>query len=114
MRDTTADYVITDSPILTGLAYGGFAFSESFEHFVLDLHHHFDNINILVVPDIDIKHQQFGRSQTADEAALKRAEVKNLLDSRGIPYLTVVNKHGFDTAVELVKDIVVPYVLKQG
>lgn len=110
LRDTTVDFVVTDSPILTGLAYGGFACGPSFSSYVVDLHNCFDNINILVVPDTDIQHQQFGRSQTADEAYLKRAEVKELLDTRNIPYLRVVNSHGFDNAVELVKSVIVPHI----
>ena len=60
------DYVITDSPIILSCIYAKKDLPESFEKLVLDMWHRDDN-EIFYVNRVK-KYQEYGRSQTYDQA----------------------------------------------
>lgn len=63
----------------------------------------FNNINILLVRNEELQYQQYGRSQTLDEAIDLDGKIKNLLLSRKVPFIEY--KVGYDSVHALVPSI---------
>ena len=85
------DYVIHDSPFIMGLAYlnkNDSAFpNKAFENFVKELYSNYNNLNIFIERNDSHKYQEYGRSQSYEEACQKDSEILNLLDDLSIPYI---------------------------
>jgi hypothetical protein len=78
------DYVITDSPLMIGLAYVPEDYFSSYEPFLLDLFNSYDNINYFlrrVKP-----YNQIGRNQTEDEATLISDKIQSILEREKIDF----------------------------
>jgi tRNA uridine 5-carbamoylmethylation protein Kti12 len=91
------DVVISDSPILLGLAYAE-SYPECFKQTVYWAFNQYNNINFLInrVKPYNPK----GRNQTPEESAQKHEVIKDLLYSFDVPYLEIDgNEYGLDTIV---------------
>jgi hypothetical protein len=90
------DYIILDSPLLLSLLYkNGYTgnypaqfYGESFDHMVLDLFNHYDNINIFLErPEKEF--QVEGRFQDQDESLMLDNKLKDILYMYNIPYHSI-------------------------
>jgi len=101
------DYAITDSPLLTGIFYGGFGTGLNWELSVVEQFNLFTNLNILLVRSPqDHKYNPKGRTQTEEEAKEIDKKAENLLKNYNIPYhKVVVYKDGIhvEEILELIK-----------
>lgn len=85
------DYVITDSALLLSLIYNSESSGYNTEVFmgtVLSVYHNYDNINIFIDRK-DTGYQEYGRSQTLEEAKDIDNRVRDMLDNLHISYNTV-------------------------
>lgn len=73
--DGQAKWVITDSPLPTGIAYMGDAWKPGLEHLTWEVFDHYVNYNILLTPG-DFPYEQAGRNQDQKEAMI----LGNVLD----------------------------------
>lgn len=81
------DYVITDSPVILGVAYSDPDYLPSLERTIVEAHSRYDNLNFFVKRTKD--YIQVGRSQTRDQAVEKDEQIKAILDKYKLPYLEV-------------------------
>mgnify|MGYP006281470021 CR=1 FL=1 len=83
------DYVVTDSPILLGLAYTPEDYyPHYFSKFIHEVWNSYDNINIV----LERRHEtytQTGRKENYEEAVIKDKMMINLLDENGNSYRTM-------------------------
>jgi len=99
------DVVVTDSPILLALAYGGQGYPvASFERFVLDQHHMWRSLNFLIRRHPNKDYHSAGRNQTADEAEALDSRIRGLLDGQEVPYVESYGPpEGADKIVSVVR-----------
>lgn len=82
------EFVITDSPILMGIAYMSPDFPmPSLRKVVAEAHFNYDSINILLKRTG--KYQEEGRNQTAEEALEKDQQIEQLLIDNCVEYFTL-------------------------
>jgi hypothetical protein len=103
---SAVDYLIHDSPFILGLAY----ISEDnhlpinlFEQLVIELFTSYDNINILLIRNVDIKFQQTGRLTDANDSMAKDVEIKQILDKHNIQYHELIVN---DNIIKDIMDII--------
>lgn len=82
------DLIITDSPIIMGLAYVPDDYFKHFQALVSDVWHSYHNINFFIDRK-DRKYNPIGRNQTYDEAKSLDSVVENLLKTNHIDYKVV-------------------------
>lgn len=87
------DYIITDAPFVLGLLYKSENYVSSFDPFVMDLWHQYNNICFYLKRG-DIEYQETGRNQSMLEAIELDKSLKNLLDTIQIDYTTVNTING--------------------
>ena len=81
------DYVITDSPILLGLAYTPEDYyPHYFNKFIHEVWNSYDNINIVLQRESKT-YTEAGRNQTYEEALSKDRKMIDLLDENGNKYI---------------------------
>jgi len=96
--DGKVDVIITDSPILLSLLYGK-DLSAAFKTNVRETHDEFYNLNIFL--ERKKPYHAKGRLQTADEAKGLDVELKEILESEGVPYVVFPgSKESIDAMVE--------------
>jgi len=84
------DYVITDSPILLGLAYTPEDYyPHYFSKFIHEVWNSYNNINIVLIRELQKKYEAQGRNQACKEAVLKDIKMVNLLEENGNKYISV-------------------------
>jgi len=86
------DYILTDSPFCLGIAYlngDKYLPKEKYTDFVISLYESFENINIFINRNNSYKYQEFGRSQSLEEAITKDNEIKKLLNKYNVKYIDV-------------------------
>ena len=81
MKDV--DIVITDSPLLNSIIYGGAQFGQSAEDFYHDVSASFDNLYFFLRSTRD--YVAFGRMPDKEGAEAKGTELLQLMQSYGIP-----------------------------
>lgn len=82
------DVLITDSPILLGLAYMPIDFNmPSLRNVIKEAYSNYDNVDIFLVRKK--AYNPKGRNQTEDEAKLLDGKINTLLDDNKIPYITM-------------------------
>lgn len=81
------DYVITDSPVILGVAYSEKDYLPALETTILQAHNRYENLNFFVRRSKD--YVRVGRSQTKDEAVQKDNEIKTILEKYSVPFLEV-------------------------
>ena len=81
------DYVITDSPILLGLAYTpSNYYPQYFSKFIHEVWNSYTNINIVLKRDTE-KYIEAGRNQKYEEALVKDRLMVTLLEGNGDKYM---------------------------
>ena len=100
------DIVIHDSPFIMGMSYvQDVPYKESFKEFTLDLFGTYNNINIFLERDVEVhKYQDYGRSQTLEEAITKDEEIRDFLMDNQIEYSTVrVSANSVEDIVDIIR-----------
>lgn len=95
------DWVITDSPILLSAVYQKNRYPDSFRKSVVDIFRGFDNINIaLDMPQRDtVGADDPGRVHNVFESACIDFEIKDLLRSLNIPFITFETNREVSTRI---------------
>lgn len=78
--DGKVDVIVTDSPLLLGFVYGHD--SQNFRDLVLEEHHKFNNMNIVLNREHEF--QQVGRNQNEEEAIAIDRQIDNILEDNQI------------------------------
>lgn len=79
IKQDKVDYLVSDSPLILGLAYCNETVSKHLKDYIKEKHKSFDNVNIFlqrVKP-----YQQYGREQSEQEAREKDIEIEQMLIS---------------------------------
>lgn len=88
------DVIVTDSPILLGIAYQGHGCTPSFAPWLLEVYNQFRNVSFVLTRNTDAHpYNPKGRRQTEDEAIAKDAEIKALLEEMSVPFTEIVVDH---------------------
>ena len=106
------DYAIVDSPLLLSLHYfqdNGYYDEKLFKDFVLDTYNRYNrynNLNIFLQRNIEEHpYQEYGRSQTLDEAIEIDKSIKDILESVNADYKTIlVSSNTVKDILKLIKD----------
>ena len=84
------DFALVDSPVLLGIAYGGFGATPEWAQATLSHFHLFENLNIFISRNLDTHpYKTAGRNQTVDEAIEKDQEILAMLKDKNIPYFRI-------------------------
>lgn len=83
------DWVVTDSPILLGLMYMPKDYFKTFEPFVMEVWHSYENESFLLGRDFE--YRAVGRNQNADEALGIDKDLYEFITRRQIPYTPIIN-----------------------
>ena len=95
LKSHDLDYVVTDSPILLGIAYRPDDYIKSFDNFLLDLYNSYNNFNVLV--NRCTKFEEIGRKHNIDESIALDSKIKNILDNNNLMYTSVTgNDEGLE------------------
>ncbi len=103
------EVVITDSPLLQGLAYGGKFVDDSFKQWIVNTHNNMNTLDIFLQRDIQAHpYEEAGRSQSLDEAITLDAKIYKLLEDnqdlkKPIHRVIVDNGNYINTIESLVK-----------
>lgn len=103
------DYAIVDSPLLLSQHYyqdNGDYSEQLFKDFVLDTYNRYNNFNIFLQRNIDEHpYQQYGRSQTLDEAIEIDNSIKKILQDTNSEYKTIdVSKYAVELILRRIDD----------
>lgn len=97
------DYIITDSPLLMSTAYTD---DNELKDFVYYTFSKYQNINIFLQRTDHHPYQEYGRSQTLDEAISKDIEIKKILVDRGVDFTEIgVSLISVEDILKLIKEI---------
>ena len=102
------DYAIVDSPLLLSQHYfedNGDYSEKLFKDFVLDTYNKYDNLNVFLKRNIEEHpYQQYGRSQTLEEAIEIDNSIKNILEEVKADYKSIlVSKSTVKDIFKLIK-----------
>jgi len=100
------DYVIHDSPFVTGMAYVSEQLIpvKEYESLVLALYNRYQHINIFLRRNLEEhKYQSYGRNQSLDESLIKDTLIKTWLEDNHIPFYEV--QMGKTSVQEIIKII---------
>jgi hypothetical protein len=83
------DYIVTDSPFIMGVTYitDDCSFKQEIIDLSLAMNNSYKTLNFFL--ERNHEYQEYGRSQSAEEADEKSKEIKRFLDKSGIKYTTV-------------------------
>lgn len=97
MLQDDVDVIISDSPIIMGLAYVPTFYPQSFHKTVSWAFHQYNNVNFLLnrVKPYNPK----GRNQTIEESNKKQEEIRNLLHTWNVDYTEV---NGDDAGLDII------------
>lgn len=80
------DYVLTDSPVLMGIAYMvNTPYNATLRQLIADVFLSYNNVNIFI--NRSHAYQEIGRNQTADESNVLAEQIKELLREFNIPFI---------------------------
>lgn len=104
------DFVIHDSPFVMGLTYlaeDPHIPAEELKALSIAMYKTYDNVNIFLKRNIEEHpYQEYGRTQSLEQAQNKDREIKALLDDNNIPYYEVEVSTKTDKAIyKLLKKI---------
>lgn len=104
------DYVIHDSPFVMGLTYlaeDPHLPVNEFKALSVAMYKTYDNINIFLKRNVaEHPYQEYGRSQTLEQAEEKDREIRALLDDNNIPYYEITVSAKTDKDIyKLIKEI---------
>jgi adenylate kinase family enzyme len=86
------DYVVTDSPLLTGLAYVPEDYFESYKPLLLEIFNSYDNVNFFL--NRTKPYNPIGRNQTEDEATAISHKIRSILQKERIPFIEIDGNSG--------------------
>jgi len=86
------EFLIHDSPFVMGLTY-----LENDKHLPKDIYidlittmyNSYNNLNIFLKRSTDLEYQEYGRSQSLEEAKKKDNEILQMLDDNNIPFIEI-------------------------
>lgn len=100
------DYIIHDSPFIMGLVYlqdDTPLPKEIYEEFVITMFKNYNNLNVFLKRNLNNEYQEYGRSQSLDEAIEKDIQIKELLDRFGVKYVEIdSNSFTIETILSLI------------
>lgn len=104
------DYIIVDSPLLLSCYYylDNDDYSEKlFKELVIDTYNRYDNINIRLKRNNELHpYQQYGRTQSFDDALKIDTEVVNILNNYNVNYYEIrISEQSVDDVLDLIKNI---------
>lgn len=104
------EYVIHDSPFVMGLTYlakDPHLPEKEFKALSIAMYKTYDNINIFLKRNVEEHpYQEYGRSQSLEQAEEKDREIKALLDDNDIPYYEIEVSKKTDKAIyKLIKKV---------
>ena len=87
------DYIIHDSPFISGMMYADDELIpiKEFEELILAVYHRYNHINIFLTRNLNNEYQEYGRNQTLDESIQKDNEIKNWLNTHNIKFYEVLS-----------------------
>jgi len=94
------EIIITDSPILMGIAYTE---DEVFKDFLQYLHNKNENIEIFLERDLNKSYQDYGRHHTNGEALQKDREILDILNSRVDEFYVYSVENAVEDILKLLK-----------
>lgn len=101
------DVIISESPLLLSIVYdiitNGKDVNSSFRKMVIEEHDKFDNMNYVLTRPNDRPYQEFGRTQTKDQAKGVDKLVMDVLEENKIDYTVLPSTH--DTVMKIVEDV---------
>lgn len=83
------DILIHDSPFIMGINYAqddGYLPIDKFKELALQLFNNYNNINIFLQRNPQVKYQQLGRNQSLQEAIEMDVKIQNFLNTNDIPF----------------------------
>lgn len=83
------DILIHDSPFIMGINYvqdDGYLPIDKFKELALQLFNNYNNINIFLQRNSQVKYQQLGRNQSLQEAIEMDVKIQNFLNINDIPF----------------------------
>lgn len=86
------EYVIHDSPFVMGLSYlmdDEHVPKDIYTSLITTMYNSYNNINIFLERAEDLTYQEYGRSQSLEQAIEKDEQIKQILQDNGIEYITV-------------------------
>ena len=87
------DFLIHDSPFVMGLSYlveDPHVPKDIYADLITTMFKSYNNINIFLERNVDeLTYQEYGRSQSLEQAIEKDAEIKKILNDNDIPFITV-------------------------
>lgn len=96
------DYVLTDSPVLMGIAYMvDTPYHDTLRQLIADVFLSYNNVNVFITRSH--AYQQIGRNQNEDEADEKARQIKELLNEFNVPYVEIQSS---DATPEMLLNIV--------
>ncbi len=84
------EYLIHDSPFIMGLVYladDKHLPKDIYTDLIHSMYNSYNNLNIFITRSDQHTYQEYGRSQTIDEAINKDKEIKDILISLNIPFI---------------------------
>ncbi len=105
MSSGQVDVIITDSPLLLGCIYRGNGCTKSFDDFILEVYHEFDNYNVFLKRDWSGRYLKVGRNQTKKQAKAVDESMRKFLDKHDIPFDEVLVK-GKSTVKNILPEII--------
>lgn len=101
----SVDIIVTDSPLLLGLAYTEKGYYPSFSPLVWEVFNSYNNLNFLLQPR-NIPFQQEGRFQNKEESKEKHKEIESLLDRLNVEYTPIINSPqlALDNVLSLIEE----------
>ncbi len=82
------DYVLTDSPIIMGIAYMvNTPYDATLRQLIAEVFKSYDNFNVFI--NRSHEYQNVGRNQTADESDILAEQIKELMKEFDIPFIEV-------------------------
>ena len=90
--ENQVEFLIHDSPFIMGLTYldnDPHLPKDKYIDLIAGMYNTYNNINIFIERNETHSYQEYGRSQSFEEAIKKEEEIKNMLDEQGIKYITL-------------------------
>lgn len=97
------DYVLTDSPVLMGIAYMvKTPYDTILKQLIVEVFNSYNNLNVFINRSHD--YQQIGRNQNVDESDVLADQIKKLLREFDIPFIELDSSYATpDTLLNLVE-----------
>lgn len=94
------DIIITDSPIELGYIYNSAQKDEKeVDGIIKSISDRVERINFFIerIPGLD--YEEIGRVQNRDEAVMIDKKIKDMLDEKGMPYITIQNQYDIASVI---------------